>query len=148
MAKAVRSGEPVVVALMDIDHFKRFNDAHGHPAGDRLLKEAAAAWRDQLRTADLLARYGGEEFGVVLVGQSLETAIAVLDRMRAVTPNGQTFSAGVALWDGREIPEQFVARADEALYRSKHAGRDRVTAAAPVATARVTEPAGSVTGPG
>ena len=136
MAKAVRSGEPVVVALMDIDHFKRFNDAHGHPAGDRLLKEAAAAWRDQLRTADLLARYGGEEFGVVLVGQSLETAIAVLDRMRAVTPHGQSFSAGVALWDGREIPEQLVARADEALYRSKHAGRNRVTAAAPVATAR------------
>ena len=136
MAKAVRSGDPVAVALIDIDHFKRFNDTHGHPAGDRLLKEAAAAWRDQLRTADLLARYGGEEFGVVLVGQSLETAIAVLDRMRSVTPNGQSFSAGVALWDGREIPEQLVARADEALYRSKHEGRNRVTAAASTTTAQ------------
>ena len=136
MAKAVRSGDPVAVALIDIDHFKRFNDNHGHPAGDRLLKEAAAAWRDQLRTADLLARYGGEEFGVVLVGQSLETAIAVLDRMRAVTPNGQSFSAGVALWDGREIPEQLVARADEALYRSKHEGRNRVTAATSAPTAQ------------
>ncbi|WP_179855057.1 GGDEF domain-containing protein [Paractinoplanes atraurantiacus] len=129
MAKATRSGEPVAVALMDIDHFKRFNDTHGHPAGDRLLKEAAAAWRDQLRAGDLLARYGGEEFGVLLIGQSLETATAVLDRMREATPQGQSFSAGVALWDGREIPEQLVARADEALYEAKHQGRDRVKAA-------------------
>ncbi|MGK5682184.1 GGDEF domain-containing protein [Actinoplanes sp. URMC 104] len=131
MAKAVRSGEPVAVALLDLDHFKRFNDTFGHPAGDRLLKEAAAAWRDQLRTGDLLARYGGEEFGVLLVGQSLETGLAVLERMRAVTPHGQTFSAGLALWDGHEIPEQLVARADEALYEAKHGGRDRVEAAVP-----------------
>ncbi|MFC3987164.1 GGDEF domain-containing protein [Actinoplanes siamensis] len=130
MAKALRSGEPVAVALLDLDHFKRFNDTLGHPAGDRLLKEVSAAWRDQLREGDLLARYGGEEFGVLLAGQSQETALAVLERMRAVTPHGQTFSAGVAVWDRAEIPEQLVARADEALYRSKHGGRDRVTAAA------------------
>ena len=128
MAKATRSGEPVVVALLDIDHFKQFNDTFGHPAGDRLLKEAAAAWRDQLRTGDLLARYGGEEFGVLIVGQPIEQAVAVLDRMRKVTPHGRTFSAGVTVWDGQEIPEQLVARADEALYRAKHAGRDRVEA--------------------
>ncbi|GAA0485626.1 hypothetical protein Ade02nite_09170 [Paractinoplanes deccanensis] len=136
MAKAVRSGERVAVALIDIDHFKRYNDTHGHPAGDRLLKEAAAAWRDQLRAGDLLARYGGEEFGVLLIGQSIDTAVAVLDRMREVTPQGQSFSAGVALWDGHEIPEQLVARADEALYEAKHEGRDRVTAARAVAPAR------------
>ena len=133
MAKATRSGEAVVVALLDLDHFKQFNDGFGHPAGDRLLKEAAAAWRDQMRGGDLLARYGGEEFGVLIVGQPLETVVALLDRMRRVTPHGQSFSAGVTVWDGEEMPEQLVARADEALYRAKHAGRDRVEAAAPAA---------------
>ena len=131
MAKATRSGDPVAVALLDIDHFKQFNDGFGHPAGDRLLKEAAAAWRDQMRPGDLLARYGGEEFGVLIVGQPLETVVTLLDRMRKVTPHGQSFSAGVTLWDGDEIPERLVARADEALYRAKHAGRDRVEAAVP-----------------
>jgi diguanylate cyclase (GGDEF)-like protein len=132
MAKAVRSGEPVAVALLDIDHFKRFNDTHGHPAGDRLLKEAAAAWSGQMRTGDLLARYGGEEFGVLLVGESVGTAVAVLDRMRSATPLGQTFSAGIAVWDGREIPEQLVGRADEALYEAKNGGRNRVVTAVPM----------------
>ncbi|MEV4283182.1 GGDEF domain-containing protein [Actinoplanes xinjiangensis] len=93
------------------------------------IKEAAAAWREQVRAGDLLARYGGEEFGVLLIGQSMETALEVLNRMRTVTPRGQTFSAGIAVWDGREMPEQLVARADEALYQAKHDGRDRVEAA-------------------
>ncbi|GID28819.1 hypothetical protein Abr02nite_38020 [Paractinoplanes brasiliensis] len=132
MAKAVRSGEPVAVALLDLDHFKQFNDANGHPAGDRLLKEAAAAWSDQLRTGDLLARYGGEEFGVLLVGESVAAAPAMLERMRAATPLGRTFSGGLAVWDGHEMPEQLVGRADEALYEAKNGGRDRVVAAGPV----------------
>jgi len=126
LANARRSGDPVVVALLDLDHFKRFNDRYGHQAGDRLLKEAAAAWRAQLRADDLLARYGGEEFGVCVTGRTSAAVAEVLGRVQASTPLGQTFSAGVATWTGEEAPERLVARADEALYQAKHAGRSRV----------------------
>jgi len=126
LANARRSGDPVVVALLDLDHFKRFNDRYGHQAGDRLLKEAAAAWRAQLRADDLLARYGGEEFGVCVTGRRSAAVAEVLGRVQASTPLGQTFSAGVATWTGEEAPERLVARADEALYQAKHAGRSRV----------------------
>jgi len=126
LANARRSGDEVVVALLDLDHFKRFNDRHGHQAGDRLLKEAAAAWRAELRTGDLLARYGGEEFGVCFTGLSTGAAAGLLERVQATTPLGQTFSAGVAAWTGDEAPERLVARADEALYQAKRAGRQRV----------------------
>jgi diguanylate cyclase (GGDEF)-like protein len=126
MARAQRDGTPISVALLDIDYFKRFNDQHGHQAGDRLLKEAAAAWRAELRAGDLIARYGGEEFGVVLRGLTADAAWDLIDRLRSVTPLGQTFSAGVACWDTRQSPEQLVNRADTALYRAKREGRDRV----------------------
>jgi|RhiMethySRZTD1v2_1073278.scaffolds.fasta_scaffold10177_6 diguanylate cyclase (GGDEF)-like protein len=126
LANARRSGTPVVVALLDLDHFKRFNDQYGHQAGDRLLKEASAAWKAQLRSDDLLARYGGEEFGVCLPGMTPSAAVTLLDRIRTTTPLGQTFSAGIACWTGEEAPERLVARADEALYQAKRAGRNRV----------------------
>jgi diguanylate cyclase (GGDEF)-like protein len=125
MAEARLSGTKVVVAVLDIDHFKKFNDQYGHQAGDRLLKEAAAAWRDQLRAEDLLARYGGEEFGLCITGLTVGAVARLLDRVRAATPLGQTFSGGVAAWTGEESPEHLVARADEALYLAKHAGRNR-----------------------
>jgi diguanylate cyclase (GGDEF)-like protein len=126
LAIARRSEAPVLVALLDLDNFKRFNDRYGHQAGDRLLKEAAAAWQAELRSGDLIARYGGEEFGVCLTGMTPTEAVALLDRVRTTTPLGQTFSAGVARWSGDESPEHLVARADEALYQAKRAGRDRV----------------------
>jgi len=126
LANARRSGSEVVVAILDLDHFKRFNDQYGHQAGDRLLKEAAAAWRAQLRTEDLLARYGGEEFGICVTGRTIGDVASVLERIQAVTPLDQTFSAGIAAWTGDEAPEHLVARADEALYRAKRAGRNRV----------------------
>jgi diguanylate cyclase (GGDEF)-like protein len=126
MANARRTGEEVVVAILDLDHFKRFNDQYGHQAGDRLLKEAAAAWRAQLRGADLLARYGGEEFGICITGMSATAAASLLERMLAATPLGQTFSGGVAAWSGDEAPERLVARADAALYEAKNAGRARL----------------------
>jgi diguanylate cyclase (GGDEF)-like protein len=126
-ANARRTGDPVVVALLDLDHFKRFNDQYGHQAGDRLLKEAAAAWRSQLRGTDLLARYGGEEFGVCITGMPAPAAARLLERMLTVTPLGQTFSGGVAEWTGEEPPERLVARADAALYEAKNAGRARLT---------------------
>jgi diguanylate cyclase (GGDEF)-like protein len=129
MDRARRDGVPLSVALLDLDHFKRFNDQHGHQAGDRLLKSATAAWSAMLRTTDLLCRYGGEEFSVLLPGATTEEAAEVLERLRAVTPQQQTFSAGLACWDGQEISEELVARADRALYQAKDAGRDRIVAA-------------------
>jgi diguanylate cyclase (GGDEF)-like protein len=129
MARVRRSGGRLYVALLDLDHFKRFNDRHGHQGGDRLLKEATAAWRTRMRRTDLLARYGGEEFAVLLRDCTHLEAVMVLDDLRAVMPAGQTFSAGLAEWDHQENPERLVGRADRALYEAKHAGRDRIIVA-------------------
>jgi diguanylate cyclase (GGDEF)-like protein len=126
MARVRRHGGRLCVALLDLDHFKRFNDQHGHQGGDRLLKEATAAWRTRIRSTDLLARYGGEEFAVLLRDCAPSEAVGVLEDLRAVTPLGQTFSAGVAEWDGQESPERLVGRADVGLYEAKRAGRDRI----------------------
>jgi diguanylate cyclase (GGDEF)-like protein len=126
MDRARRDGVPLAVAILDLDHFKDFNDQYGHQAGDRLLKSATAAWSRMLRTTDLLCRYGGEEFGVLLPAATTDQADEVLERLRAVTPQGQTFSAGLAGWDGQEVSDELVARADRALYAAKAAGRDRV----------------------
>jgi diguanylate cyclase (GGDEF)-like protein len=126
MARVRRHGGRLCVALLDLDHFKRFNDQHGHQGGDRLLKEATAAWRTRIRSTDLLARYGGEEFAVLLRDCGPSEAVQVLDDLHSVTPLGQTFSAGVAQWDGQESPERLVGRADVGLYEAKRAGRDRV----------------------
>jgi diguanylate cyclase (GGDEF)-like protein len=124
--RARRDGVPLSVALLDLDHFKDFNDRYGHQAGDRLLTGATTAWRQVLRSTDLLCRYGGEEFGVLLPDATTERAAEVLERLRAVTPQGQTFSAGIAGWDGVEASDQLVARADRALYAAKASGRDRL----------------------
>jgi diguanylate cyclase (GGDEF)-like protein len=129
MAISRRTGTPMSIAMLDLDNFKRFNDQHGHQAGDRLLTQSAALWRAQLRDQDYLARYGGEEFCVIVTGLAAEKAADVVGRLLAVTPDGQTFSAGVASWDGVESPERLVARADEALYHAKRNGRNRVTLA-------------------
>jgi diguanylate cyclase (GGDEF)-like protein len=128
--RARRDQAALSIALLDLDHFKRFNDEYGHQAGDRLLKTATAAWSAQLRAVDQLARYGGEEFIALLPGATAELATGVLERLRAVRPAGQTFSAGVATWDGNETSEELIARADRALYQAKDAGRDRILVAA------------------
>ena len=130
MIRARRTGAPLHVALLDVDHFKRFNDTNGHQAGDLLLK-SAAAWKAQLREGDMLARYGGEEFATLLVGCSQAEAVAILDRMRAATPLGETVSIGVVQWDGEQTPEVLVGGADDALYRAREQGRDRVVATPP-----------------
>jgi diguanylate cyclase (GGDEF)-like protein len=129
MAQVRRYGGRLFVALLDLDHFKRFNDQHGHQGGDRLLKEATAAWRTRIRGTDLLARYGGEEFAVLVHDCAPAEAVQVLNDLRTMTPLGQTFSAGVAEWDGQESPERLVGRADVGLYEAKRAGRDRVAMA-------------------
>jgi diguanylate cyclase len=136
MDRARRDGVPLAVAMLDLDQFKRFNDQYGHQAGDRLLKSATAAWSTMLRTTDLLCRYGGEEFSLLMAGATNEEAVEILERLRAVTPQQQTFSAGLACWDGQEISQELVARADHALYQAKDAGRDRILVAAGPAQAQ------------
>ena len=125
-ASSIEHGTPLCVAMMDMDHFKAYNDTHGHQAGDRLLREAVAAWTEELGTTSLLARYGGEEFAVLLPGLSLSEARASIEDLRALTPHGQTFSAGVSMWDSLTDPAHVVACADQALYEAKRTGRDRV----------------------
>ncbi|MEV6305441.1 GGDEF domain-containing protein [Actinoplanes sp. NPDC051861] len=133
LAEAVRHarpGVPLSVAMIDIDYFKEYNDTYGHPAGDALLRDAAAAWRAALRPHDLIARYGGEEFTVLISGLSPAETEALVSDLRARTPYGRTFSAGIAAWDGSESPATLVRRADQALYEAKRAGRNRVNVAA------------------
>jgi diguanylate cyclase (GGDEF)-like protein len=130
LARAARDATPVTVAMLDLDHFKRFNDELGHQAGDRLLKGAASAWTAELRIVDVLARYGGEEFIVLLPSADAKLAADVLSRLRTATPAGQTFSAGLAVWDGAESADELIGRADRALYAAKANGRDRTECAA------------------
>lgn len=139
LSSAARTGLPLALVMLDLDHFKRFNDQHGHPAGDEFLRQVAVAWTAQLRPSDTLARYGGEEFAVVLPDCTGEMAVAIADRLRAVVPLGQTSSAGVALWDGREGPSELVGRADRALFGAKAEGRDCTVVATPSTPATPSE---------
>jgi diguanylate cyclase (GGDEF)-like protein len=118
-------GSRLVIAMIDFDHFKRFNDTYGHPAGDRLLKATAAAWRDQLRTGDVLARLGGEEFGLLLLDCDPNIAAEVTERLRGNVSDNWTCSAGIAVGRPGESVDDTIARADAALYEAKAAGRDR-----------------------
>jgi diguanylate cyclase (GGDEF)-like protein len=127
LARAARTGQPLCVALIDLDRFKAYNDQHGHQAGDRLLKAAGAAWWANLRRTDLLVRYGGEEFAVVLPDCGLDDAMAIAERLRTAQPEG-TCSIGVAEWVPDETVDELIGRADQALYAAKDGGRDRCCA--------------------
>ena len=128
-ARARRSGQPLTLVMIDIDHFKRYNDRRGHAAGDALLRAVAQGWSRQLRPTDLIARYGGEEFTLVLPACSEDQAAQLVDRLRPLMPDRQTFSAGVAAWDGDETTNELVQRADRALLQAKKRGRNRTTIA-------------------
>jgi diguanylate cyclase (GGDEF)-like protein len=134
-SNASRSGTPVTVAMLDLDHFKGYNDRHGHVAGDALLAQVGSLLRSSVRAHDIVARYGGEEFCVVLWDADEAESVRVLDGIRArcgaAGTDGPacTFSAGVAQWWGEERLEATLARADDALYGAKEAGRDRVVPA-------------------
>jgi diguanylate cyclase (GGDEF)-like protein len=126
VARASRTGAPLGLVLLDLDHFKAYNDTHGHTGGDALLRVVAGSWARALRQTDLLARFGGEEFVAVLPGADGPGAALTADRLRAAMPPGATCSAGVAAWRPGDDGHALLRRADEALYRAKAAGRDRV----------------------
>jgi two-component system, cell cycle response regulator len=129
-----RSAEPLCCVLCDVDHFKRVNDRFGHQEGDRVLKDVAEQFKTTLRAYDVVGRFGGEEFLVVLPNTDLTAARAIAGRLReAVETNVNvggrepaTASYGVALWEKEEAVDALLARADEALYRAKRNGRNRV----------------------
>jgi diguanylate cyclase (GGDEF)-like protein len=126
LERAKRNQQPLTVAMIDLDHFKRFNDTHGHLEGDALLREMGVMLRVSFRMNDFIARYGGEEFVVAFENCELEQAKDLLERLRSVIPYAQTFSAGITQTDGSEASETVLGRADKAMYLAKQNGRNRV----------------------
>lgn len=138
--RELRDGRPLSIAMIDLDRFKRFNDEHGHAAGDEALVRVAEAIGDQIRPLDFAARYGGEELVLIFPDTPAAGALAATERVRRVVgslaialPRGGTasvsLSAGVAEAGPGEGALDLLARADEALYRAKGEGRDRVVLA-------------------
>jgi diguanylate cyclase (GGDEF)-like protein len=135
-ARIQRHGGTLSFIMGDVDHFKRVNDTHGHTVGDRLLQAVAGAIAVQCRQTDLPIRYGGEEFAIVVPNEMASGAAVLAERCRQAVEAIQlsvgsetvttTASFGVADSAGAESPEAMIQRADEALYRSKNAGRNRV----------------------
>ena len=137
-SRAARGGEPALLLLLDIDHFKRVNDTHGHSAGDAVLKVVARAIAEQVRPMDVVARIGGEEFGVILPSCAAPFASGVAERIRRAVAQAQTtLSSGLHLQATVSIGGAFVSealradpvlwceRADHQLYQAKSQGRDR-----------------------
>ncbi len=139
IARAHRVNAPCSVALIDLDWFKRINDAYGHPTGDEVLRTFAITVFANLRNIDRFGRYGGEEFLLVLPDTPAERAAGVLDRMREIIADLDwsafsadmrvTISAGIATLRPDETSDTLLARADSALYAAKAKGRNRITAA-------------------
>lgn len=140
LTRTARTGRPSTVAMLDLDHFKAVNDAHGHAAGDLVLRKFASVLRRSMRVSDLVARLGGEEFALLLPETSMENARIKLDAIRATLretqislPGGPsvqiTFSAGIAAWpdDGTAVIK-LLQVADDRLLAGKRAGRDVVVA--------------------
>jgi len=136
LARAQRQNQPLTLVLGDVDHFKAINDTFGHVVGDRVLTAVGKLLSAQVRPYDLAARFGGEEFVLLFPGAACMEGVQIADRLRTKIgslqipggPERMTISFGVATWVKGESTETLVARADAALYRAKHAGRDRVEA--------------------
>ncbi|MDB5577295.1 MAG: diguanylate cyclase [Bradyrhizobium sp.] len=139
IARAHRSKTPCSIALIDLDWFKRINDAYGHPTGDEVLRTFAITTFANIRNIDKFGRYGGEEFLLVLPDTPGNEAARILDRLRGIIADLDwsafsagmrvTISAGVALLKPDETPDTFLARADTALYLAKARGRNRIASA-------------------
>ena len=143
LERARRSGDALSVMLLDLDHFKRVNDEHGHAAGDAVLSAFAEVVRSCVRSVDVLVRRGGEEFVLLLPATGFRAARTVAERIRrrladhTMQPRAgvqltQTVSIGVASWDREESAEALEERADRAMYEAKRRGRNRVVLSAPV----------------
>jgi diguanylate cyclase (GGDEF)-like protein len=141
LARAARMQNSLAVFMLDVDHFKRFNDTHGHAAGDAMLKAVAGVFQLNVRTEDTVCRYGGEEFAVILPGIPLEIAHLRAElirhgvsQLRVPLPNGMcgeaTISIGMAFYPKDAVTgETLMRRADEALYVAKRNGRNRICVA-------------------
>ena len=143
VTEAVLMQTPLSIVLIDLDHFKRINDTHGHAVGDNALIMVATVCRNGLRGTDVFCRWGGEEFIALLPATSIADACVLAERLRANVvstpvegvPHEITISLGVAeLSNGTETPDQVIANADRRLYRAKEFGRNRVEPVAPAAT--------------
>ncbi|MDC0864979.1 PleD family two-component system response regulator [Rickettsiaceae bacterium] len=141
MIEKIKNSERTMsMMILDMDHFKKVNDTYGHPAGDAVLKKLAQTLKSSFRVTDLIARYGGEEFVVLLsnvdIKQSTELAKKIRNAVREndfiipehKKPLKKTVSVGVAEFDPKESLEDFIMRADKALYKAKNSGRDKVVA--------------------
>lgn len=134
--RSERNREPLSISLLDLDHFKRVNDEHGHQAGDEVLKECVERTRRQCRAYDSLGRYGGEEFLLILPGCDLEQAEKQAERVRLAMASDPlvvdgreltvTCSLGVTVYRQNDGQKEMIERADRALYRAKQNGRNRV----------------------
>ena len=139
--RASRTGTAVGLAMIDIDHFKRLNDGHGHQVGDEVLRVVGRVLRETCRRADVAARYGGEEFAVILPGADTADCTLAGERVRAALaeaagPVPITVSVGVASARASSSSDALIRRADDALYRAKAQGRNRVCTARPAAPLR------------
>jgi diguanylate cyclase (GGDEF)-like protein len=144
LARAKRDRKPLGVFMLDVDHFKRFNDSHGHEAGDATLRSLGRVLKESARVADTVCRFGGEEFTAVLPDtppeQARAWALRLLDRVRSMTVvtggqalSGVTISMGLACFPGEsEDADGLLRAADAALYEAKHSGRDRLVVAGEV----------------
>ncbi|MGV8910733.1 MAG: diguanylate cyclase [Propionicimonas sp.] len=126
LARARRTTAPLTVAILDMDHFKAYNDTFGHVAGDLLLKELVSAIRAELRTGDIIARWGGEEFALAFLDCDLAQAHTIATRVLHVIPSGQTASIGLTQSRDHDTPRALIERADHALYTAKDNGRNQV----------------------
>jgi diguanylate cyclase (GGDEF)-like protein len=136
LLRAQRQSHSFTVLMLDVDHFKKYNDAHGHPAGDEVLKRVANVLRSCTRAGDCTARYGGEEFAVLLSGKGGDTALQLAERIRERVAAEEfvggkvTISGGIAEFPHHgSTAEAVISSADEALYEAKREGRNRVVCA-------------------
>lgn len=142
MERARRTGQPVSLLMMDLDHFKRVNDDYGHAVGDAVLRIFADRARALVRKIDIFVRRGGEEFNLIMPATTQEQARTTAERIRTAMAETavdvgdgivltQTVSIGVATWNGEETPQGLQQRADAAMYRAKELGRNLVVVAGP-----------------